>query len=1015
VNDPKGSLWRKWDLHVHTPESIVHNYGGAHPWEKFIQELENLPPEFKVIGINDYLFLDGYKRILAEQEKGRLKNIEMFLPVIELRIDKFGGSMGHLSKVNYHIIFSNELTPDVIEQQFLYALPSKYILSPEYNHFCTSGKWAALPTKKSLEDLGNMIIESVPLEERAKFGSPLKEGFNNLSLSLKEIESALNSHYFKDKVVTAVGKTEWADIKWNDCSIADKKTIINGADLVFISSESIDDWKRAKDTLVKESVNSRLLDCSDAHYFSNSPNKDRIGKCFTWIKADPTFEGLRQVLREPEERVCVFDKPPKLIHIEKNKTKYIQTIRIKRKPTATLGEIWFDNISIPLNPGLIAVIGNKGKGKSALTDTIGLLCNTRQHKGFTFLSDDNFRNENKANHFSATLTWESGEEITKGLEEEVDLQQPEFVRYIPQNFLEEICGELKEDIEESEFYRELKKVIFNHVDSADRLDMPTFDDLINYKTSEAKESIDILKAELHEKNEKIVALEAKSEAKYRSKIENLLFQKRQELDAHDQTKPNEVQKPETDPVSQGEMAKINEAVDGAKAKLANLDAQIIKTKEAQAHQIRLISIADKLIEKFSNFMHHVETFVSESKDDLESIGLPPVTFSISIDKTILKEKRDSFSDEKIATDEKLDRAKPESIAFKKQELEKVIKQSEAMLDEPSKKYQIYVDALKEWETRRIEIIGNENSSETIKYYEKQLQNLDDVPSELTQAYAERLTKAKEIHRVIQKLANTFRELYAPVTEFIEKDILATDKFQLNFRVDIVNIGFEKSFFAMISQGVIGTFYGKLEGRKRLKDILSRHDFNTEAGIEAFLNELNDTLTHDQRPGGLAVRISDQLREGKNALELYDLIYALDYLEPLYKLRMGDKELHQLSPGERGSLLLVFYLLIDRDNIPLIIDQPEENLDNQTVFELLAPCINKAKNLRQIIIVTHNPNLAVVCDAEQIIHANLDKKGNYRMHYDSGSIENPTINKAIVDILEGTMPAFQNRDSKYLPQ
>ena len=97
--------------------------------------------------------------------------------------------------------------------------------------------------------------------------------------------------------------------------------------------------------------------------------------------------------------------------------------------------------------------------------------------------------------------------------------------------------------------------------------------------------------------------------------------------------------------------------------------------------------------------------------------------------------------------------------------------------------------------------------------------------------------------------------------------------------------------------------------------------------------------------------------------LYDLIFSLDFLKPRYSLRMGDKELHQLSPGERGALLLVFYLLVDKDDIPLVIDQPEENLDNQTVYELLVPCMKEAKQRRQILIVTHNPNLAVVCDAD----------------------------------------------------
>jgi predicted ATPase len=199
----------------------------------------------------------------------------------------------------------------------------------------------------------------------------------------------------------------------------------------------------------------------------------------------------------------------------------------------------------------------------------------------------------------------------------------------------------------------------------------------------------------------------------------------------------------------------------------------------------------------------------------------------------------------------------------------------------------------------------------------------------------------------------------------------------------------------------------------LKSILVRHDFNTEGGVEAFLTEMIDALENDKRPDGKRVRVSDQIRKGKSSLGLYETMFSLDYLKPRYTLRMGDKELHQLSPGERGMLLLVFYLLVDKDDIPLVIDQPEENLDNQTVYELLVPCIKEAKQRRQIFIVTHNPNLAVVCDAEQVICAELDKKDNYRMNYLSGAIENPKINKAIVDVLEGTMPAFDNRDSKYL--
>jgi len=128
-----GSTWGKWDLHVHSPCSLHQNYGGDNEeaWEKFITDLEMLPREFKVIGINDYFFVEGYKKILKKKKEGRLSNILLFLPVIELRLKIFGGSESKLSKANFHVIFSNELDPKTIEEQFISALSSSYMLSSE--------------------------------------------------------------------------------------------------------------------------------------------------------------------------------------------------------------------------------------------------------------------------------------------------------------------------------------------------------------------------------------------------------------------------------------------------------------------------------------------------------------------------------------------------------------------------------------------------------------------------------------------------------------------------------------------------------------------------------------------------------------------------------------------------------------------------------------------------------------------------------------------------------------------
>ena len=105
-------------------------------------------------------------------------------------------------------------------------------------------------------------------------------------------------------------------------------------------------------------------------------------------------------------------------------------------------------------------------------------------------------------------------------------------------------------------------------------------------------------------------------------------------------------------------------------------------------------------------------------------------------------------------------------------------------------------------------------------------------------------------------------------------------------------------------------------------------------------------------------------------------------------------------------------MLDKEDIPLIIDQPEDNLDNQSVYKIVVQFIKHAKKRLQIIMVTHNPNLAVGADAEQIIYVNIDKMNKNEFSFISGSIEEPAINKKIVQILEGTKPAFDKRKLKY---
>lgn len=127
-------------------------------------------------------------------------------------------------------------------------------------------------------------------------------------------------------------------------------------------------------------------------------------------------------------------------------------------------------------------------------------------------------------------------------------------------------------------------------------------------------------------------------------------------------------------------------------------------------------------------------------------------------------------------------------------------------------------------------------------------------------------------------------------------------------------------------------------------------------------------------------------------------------------------IEQLSPGTRGIVLLLLYLAVDlEDTRPLIIDQPEENLDPNSVFEELVPQFREARRRRQVIIVTHNANLVVNTDADQVIVARSIRELSDSLpslSYECGSLENSEIRKSVCQILEGGERAFLERERRY---
>ncbi len=310
------------------------------------------------------------------------------------------------------------------------------------------------------------------------------------------------------------------------------------------------------------------------------------------------------------------------------------------------------------------------------------------------------------------------------------------------------------------------------------------------------------------------------------------------------------------------------------------------------------------------------------------------------------------------------------------------------------------------------------ATDTLFWLEREL---DAIANFYPQSLEEAKRQRNEASSLIFSKSKSMVSFYDAVKQSIDKEIEkhAEDLRDYDIYIEAslrFDSSFYEEFFRYVNQAVRGSFQHKEAGTDQLKGIIERVDnWGDEQQVFSALESIVECLHVDKGDRNAARDIFKQMKGQRNPVDLYDYLFGFEYLQTKYDLKVDGKDLSELSPGERGGLLLIFYLMLDRRDIPLIIDQPEDNLDNKSIYEMLVTFLKKAKTRRQIIIATHNPNLAVVADAEQLIYVTIDKKNDNAFAFYSGGIEDPEINRRAVDILEGTLPAFDNRRLKYRRQ
>ncbi len=321
----KGSSWHKWGLHVHTPYTHL-NKAYQCSEEDFIQKL--CTSEINCIGLTNYFKFN--EKEFALKEKIEKRGIKVFYN-LEVRLDYKNNKNEFL---DFHIIFSDE------------------ILSDNIKRFLSDMKATIDGTEKRLADL-----------EKDDFNKAVVN-FDQLLECLEEESLNLMGKYLLGFLSRGHGSIECEFLEKGGRNETIYKKVIDKSHFLIHSSDNQKNLKDDRDSWLK--YNKPLLQSSDAH------KEDSIGKKYTWIKAEKTFEGLKQIIYEPETRVSIDEKKSQdpLHKIDCVGLCFDGEVKI----TNEKGDVPFCyagfNETLFFSPNFTCVIGGRGSGKSTLLQLI---------------------------------------------------------------------------------------------------------------------------------------------------------------------------------------------------------------------------------------------------------------------------------------------------------------------------------------------------------------------------------------------------------------------------------------------------------------------------------------------------------------------------------------------------------------------------------------------------------------------------------------------------------------------
>lgn len=898
----RGSEWRKWDLHIHTPGTAKNDhYGNSDEvWERYIDALEK--SDVTVFGITDYFSISNYIKVKEYQKQDRLKG-KFLLPNVELRIYPVTDKS---KLINIHAIFDPSLDVEDIEREFFRQLQFTY----------NSASYSCIDN--DLAKLGRIVENNHNMSDDVA----IKKGIDAFAVSYEALKDVIDKDFFKGHVIIALsngskdGVTGILNQEGNMQPL--RKEITRMSDIILSGNPGDVEYFSGAKTSVEEVISTygSLKPCiigSDAHSLDKVgifPN-DRI----TWIKADPTFEGLKQILFEPKERVRISDTMPDF--------KYDYNI-IDHVVLNTAG-VW--NQTVPFNQNLNTIIGGRSTGKSTLLASVAAK--------FQEIKNDENYDFIKGLSDNVHVFWRDGQEADN-----------KEIEYFTQNEIANIISR-----------RDSDKLFLEILTS-----LP----------------------EMREAYEKYKSDEAAKFASIQAKV-SLFFEKRRQYK------------------EKYAYVKTLGDKEGIKREIEKL------SKERDSIQRRLTD-KKELLEKYQivgKEISDLRTKETVMRHDLELLNLLGTSEFITVNPAVSC----------IGLTEEISRNITE-------EVKRTLAQSNARIQEFIK------SLITKWDNdfkalaRKIAEKQNDADYQEGKKIFDENKYLSHVMEQISSLSKQMLLIDKE-SQMLEKLD---KEVKTIASELLNEHLSYLD--MMNYIASVLRIQHDNI-----------TLSAGYELRKNLEEKLNECISLRSASMNALIVNVTfqyQKKTKDSIKECLADLLNKSLRgeitfkNGYDVQSFISMILSNNWFSLFYCVDYEGDRLSDMSPGKRSFVVLKLLLDFSDKKCPILIDQPEDNLDNRAIYNELVKYIREKKKERQIILVTHNPNIVVGADSEEVIVANQNGKNapndkGIKFQYVHGSLEHSMhrnsdeslpilrrcgIREHVCDILEGGENAFRDRENKY---